>query len=139
MTLPNEYVLNSLSISTFIFSIFPNSSSFSIKMISSSAKSSSSSTNEDAFINCSRSSSTFFDNWPSSWFLAPFNEASVLEFIISTTASAWARSILLFKNARFVNSPGSANLIPLFTKISIILLVIKGFPCVLISIESSPV
>lgn len=34
------------------------------------------------------------------------------EFMISITASAWLKSILPFKNARFVNSPGSAGLAP---------------------------
>ena len=38
--------------------------------------------------------------------------ASVLEEISSATASAWERSILPFKKALFVNSPGSAALAP---------------------------
>ena len=43
------------------------------------------------------------------------NAYSFSEWITSITASAWDRSILPFKNARFVNSPGSASRAPHFT------------------------
>ena len=41
-----------------------------------------------------------------------FCEAAVLDAIRSATASAWARSSLPFKKARWVNSPGFAGLAP---------------------------
>ena len=49
---------------------------------------------------------------PSCCITADFIERSVLALIISITASAWLKSILRFKKALLVYSPGSASLAP---------------------------
>ena len=61
-----------------------------------------------------------FENFPSIEFMANLAACSVLEFIRSAMASAWARSNLLFKKALLENSPGSAILIPCILRISFI-------------------
>ena len=57
------------------------------------------------------------ESLPSSWPNATLSDASVLDLIISSTASAWVRSSLPLRKARFVNSPGSASRAP-FSKTS---------------------
>ena len=47
--------------------------------------------------------------------IASFLALSFLTFTRSFTASYFVKSILPYKNALFVNSPGSASLIPLFS------------------------
>ena len=59
------------------------------------------------------------------------------EFMISITASAWLKSILPFKNARFVNSPGSAGLAPDLSTASRTFFITKEPPWQLISMVSS--
>ena len=61
--------------------------------------------------------------FPFNWFIEFLSAYSFLAFKISITASAWDKSILPFKNARFVNSPGSAGLAPYLITVSSILLV----------------
>ena len=53
-----------------------------------------------------------FEKTPLKEFTALFAAASVEAFISSATDSACERSILLFQNALFVNSPGGANSAP---------------------------
>ena len=56
--------------------------------------------------------SIFVEKTPSSDLLAALAVAADELSIRSTTASAWVRSILSFKKALFVNSPGPASLAP---------------------------
>ena len=53
---------------------------------------------------------------------------SLWALIKSATDSAWARSILSFRKAFFVNSPGSATTAPNTNALSIIKLTIIGLP-----------
>ena len=71
----------------------------------------------------SRISWISFDTLPRSWLTEDCSAYSFFALITSMTASAWERSILPFKNARFVNSPGSASLAPAFKTVSRIRLV----------------
>ena len=75
--------------------------------------------------------------FPFMFFAAIFILSSVFAFIISITASAWLKSILPFKNALFVNSPGSASLAPFSMQSSSILLAAKIPPWQFISTISS--
>jgi hypothetical protein len=59
--------------------------------------------------------------------------------IRSATASAWERSILPFRKARRVNSPGWAMRAPLLISRRIISACMNGEPWQLISAVSSPV
>ena len=79
------------------------------------------------------------DKYPLLCINADFIAKSVLAVIISITASAWDKSILPFKKALFVNSPGSASLAPAFITVSKTLLVETTPPWQLISIVSSAV
>ena len=72
------------------------------------------------FLNLSTKSKVF----PSSEEIASFLALSVLLSSKSNTASDLVKSILPFKNALFVNSPGSANLAPLFNNSSNTLFVV---------------
>src|SRR5664280_1746830 len=58
--------------------------------------------------------------------------------IRSATASAWLRSIRPLRNARFVNSPGSAGRHPRAPRSSSRVWAMNGLPCALISRRSSP-
>ncbi len=70
----------------------------------------------------SRISFIFSEMLPESWSM-PFSRASSLfEWIMSITASLRHKSILPFKNARFVNSPARACLAPHSISESIIFL-----------------
>ena len=64
---------------------------------------------------------------------------SFFAWITSITASAWERSIFPFKNARLVNSPGSAGLAPFLITVSRTFLTTNVPPWQLISTVSSPV
>ena len=68
-----------------------------------------------------RISLIFSETEPESWLNELFNANSFLELITSITDSACERSILPFKNARFVNSPGSAGRAPYLITVSKIL------------------
>ena len=68
-----------------------------------------------------------------------FNEYSFLDCITSITASAWERSILPLRNARLVNSPGSAIMAPFFSTVSSTFFMAKTPPWQSISMVSSPV
>mmetsp|Transcript_32493 Transcript_32493/g.76309 ORF Transcript_32493/g.76309 Transcript_32493/m.76309 type:complete len:214 (-) Transcript_32493:272-913(-) len=87
----------------------PKASAFSRKSISSSGKSSVASTSMRSWMSWSRSTPTSWLSAPPRALLALRAAASVLASIRSATASAWARSSLPFRKARWVNSPGSAN------------------------------
>ena len=54
------------------------------------------------------------ESFPSIWFSATFIARSVFARIRSMTASACDKSIRPLRNARFVNSPGSASRAPSF-------------------------
>ena len=75
----------------------------------------------------------FFDKLPSKCLWATIISFSVLEFIISITASAWDKSILPFINALLVNSPGSARTAPFFKHSSKIWFSTTMPPCEFIS------
>ena len=71
---------------------------------------------------------TFSDILPFNWLTELFNAYSFWALITSMTASAWDRSIRPFKNARFVNSPGSAGLAPYWITVSRIFFIIRTPP-----------
>ena len=71
---------------------------------------------------------SFLEKSPEKEALAPLKEVSVLAEIRSETASACARSILLFKKALLVNSPGSATLAPKLTAEDTSASTINGLP-----------
>ena len=64
------------------------------------------------FINFSRITCKSEEKPPFKLYKAVLREASVLLAIKSATASACVKSSLPFKKARWVNSPGFANLAP---------------------------
>ena len=74
-----------------------------------------------------------FDKKPSSCLIPVFASLSDLALITSITDSACNKSILPFKNALLVNSPGSARSAPFFKHNSSIFLTIKFPPCEFIS------
>ena len=80
---------------------------------SSSLKSSSSSTSEIVFSSSSRRCANSVDMPPRIWFSATRCDAAPVEAIRSATASACDKSILPFRKARCVNSPGAAKRAPL--------------------------
>ena len=80
---------------------------------SSSLKSSSSSSREVSSSNCVRSSARRLLKPPRIWFIATRCMAVFCDAIRSATASAWLRSILPLRKARWVNSPGLASVQPL--------------------------
>ena len=86
----------------------PNASAFCRKSISSSGKSSVASTSMRRWISASSSVCTCRENAPANDCVALRAAASVLASIKSAMASAWVRSILPFRKARWENSPGSA-------------------------------
>ncbi len=94
--------------STIAFS-WPRASARSRKSISSSGKSSVASTSVRSLTSASLTRSISRENAPCNERLAERAAASVLESIRSLTASACARSSLSLRNARSVNSPGSAT------------------------------
>ena len=75
----------------------------------------------------------FLDKTPSSCFIPVFASFSDFAFITSITDSACSKSILPFKNALLVNSPGSAKFAPFFKHNSSIFLITTFPPCVFIS------
>ena len=87
----------------------------------------------------SRSSRIFRETEPASWLTELFKAYSLVDWITSATASAWAKSIRPFKKARFVNSPGSAVLAPFRITVSKIFFTIKTPPWQSISTVSSAV
>jgi hypothetical protein len=87
----------------------PRASAFSRKSISSSGKSSVASTSMRRVTMRSARASISCEKAPASERVALRAAASVLASIRSATASAWARSSLSFRKARWVNSPGSAR------------------------------
>ena len=106
---------------------------------SSSVKSTANSTNANMLSIYSLNLLISLDKYPLLCINADFIAKSVLAVIISITASAWDKSILPFKKALFVNSPGSASLAPAFITVSKTLLVETTPPWQLISIVSSAV
>ena len=94
-------------------SSWPCASACCRKSISSSGKSSVASTSMRNWISASRSAWTSAENSPASDRLALRAAASVLASIRSAIASACARSILSFRKARSVNSPGCATRSPM--------------------------
>ena len=94
------------------FDSCPCASALRRKSISSSGKSSVASTSMRRWIRLSRRRCTSPENAPASERLALRAAASVLASIRSATASACARSILSFRKARSVNSPGRASRSP---------------------------
>lgn len=90
-------------------SSWPCASAFCRKSISSSGKSSVASTSMRRCTSASRSACTSRENSPAMDRVALRAAASVLASIRSATASACARSSLPLRNARWVNSPGSAT------------------------------
>ena len=80
--------------------------------MSSSGKSMCASTCASTCMVSSRSWLIRCDNFPASCSLAAFRARSVRAWIRSATASACARSIRPWRNARLVNSPGRANRAP---------------------------
>ena len=98
------------SFSTWASVPFTSSWSFSLSAnsTSSSLKSSSSSRREAISSSSLRRPSNSLENPPLSWFIATLWDAELVAEITSATASACARSILPFRKARRVNSPGSA-------------------------------
>ena len=68
-----------------------------------------------------------------------FSAYSFLALSTSITASAWDRSILPFRNALFVNSPGSAGRAPYFITVSSTRFMARTPPWQSISTVSSPV
>ena len=88
---------------------WPVASAFCRKSISSSGKSSVASTSMRRWISASRSVWISREKAPDSERPALRAAASVLASIRSAIASAWARSILPLRKARWLNSPGSAT------------------------------
>jgi len=82
---------------------------------------------------------TFFVNLPSSVFIDDWSSYKSLEKTILFIACAEIRSILPFKNALSVNSPGLDNLPPYSIIVVIILSIRTGEEKVWISTTSSPV
>ena len=74
---------------------------------------------------------------PLSCFTEFFNARLLFALMISITASAWERSILPFKNALLVNSPGSASLAPFLSTMPNIFFVTMIPPWQSISMTSS--
>ena len=85
---------------------------------SSSVKSTANSTNANTFNIYSLNLLISLDKYPVLCIKADFIAKSVLAVIISITASACDKSILPFKNALLVNSPGSASLAPALITVS---------------------
>ena len=83
------------------------------------------------------SSFIMFDTWPFSWFMDIFLDISVFASIKFIIPSAWVKSILPFRKALLVNSPGSASLAPFDSTSSRTLLVVLIPPWQFISIISS--
>ena len=79
------------------------------------------------------------ETFPSKPVSAKLAASSLLEVIKSLIDSAWIKSILPLKYARFENSPRSAILAPFFITSWIILLITIKLPWTVISITSSPV
>ena len=80
------------------------------------------------------------------WENAPLRERTAMRAadwleasIRSATLSAWAKSSLLFKKARLVNSPGSAKRAPSSRQRASSICITTGPPCPCSSITSSPV
>ena len=88
---------------------WPEASAFFRKSISSSGKSKVASTSMRSFTSCVRNCWVALEKAPLRLRAALRTACSVLASIKSATASAWVRSILLFRNARWVNSPGWAK------------------------------
>jgi tRNA modification GTPase len=74
---------------------------------------------------------------PPSWLKELLSAKSFFEFITSITDSAWDKSILPFKNALLVNSPGSAGLAPFLITASSTLFITYTPPWQSISTVSS--
>ena len=74
---------------------------------------------------------------PPSWLKELLSAKSFFEFITSMTDSAWDKSILPFKNALLVNSPGSAGLAPFLITASSTLFITYTPPWQSISTVSS--
>ena len=71
---------------------------------------------------------TLRENSPDRDLLAAIAVLEVVLSIKSATASAWVKSILSFKYARLVNSPGSASLAPKAYNLFNIISTIAGLP-----------
>ncbi len=106
--LPSEKLRHRVSSSAPISSMTPRSCVRSANSTSSSEKSSSSSSSEARCSRRSRNACRSSENPPRIWAVARAWDARDDEAIRSATASACARSILPARNARAVNSPGSA-------------------------------
>ena len=106
---------------------------------SSSVKSTAYSINANTFNKYSLNLLILWDKDPPLCINADFIASSVLAVIKSITASACDKSILPFKKALLVNSPGSASLAPALIVASNTLLVEVTPPWQLISTTSSAV
>ena len=112
MILPSSNVLSNWSRWPCISRSAPSNSLVSIKVMSSSTKSIPASRRARWWINWSRMRSTSLDKVPRNWACAALRLLVVVAWIVSRTASAWARSSRPFKKARLVNSPGLASRAP---------------------------
>ena len=118
---------------------FPLASAASRKSMSSSGKSKVASTSIRRVIKLSTKAWICWENMPLSERIA-IRAADWLEASMrSATLSAWAKSSLLFKKARLVNSPGSARRAPSSRQRVNSICITTGPPCPCNSITSSPV
>jgi len=117
----------------------PRASADSRKSTSSSGKSIFASTSMRKSINSSTRRRISPENSPDSERIADRAAAAVVASMRSATASACARSSLSFKNARRVNSPGSASRAPSCMQRPSRSRRTTGLPCACSSSTSSPV